>query len=302
MQIKDIVKSFFPSSAWNRIRQIKILTRHSRIVKELTPLIESCDNIPDLELKQKILFRPEEKIIWQYWGQGFNDNLPQMVKICLKSVDRYATDYRIIRLTDENVDMYIDIPEWIKHNAAISKAHFSDILRVLLVSTYGGVWLDCCIFLTGPIPDLLHDRDCFLYRRSQDEPDKEYWEESFAYYFSWHPKFRVNVLAGFLAAKPGNREVKDIAKMLVEYWKSDNELPDYFFIQFLWSMYNIRYPERTAPGPSDCPPHLLRQYINGNPYPGMSVEDILHITNVHSLNYKNKQAVKNLLSLFPEYK
>mgnify|MGYP003086721161 FL=1 len=38
-----------------------------------------------------------EKIIWLYWGQGWDErNLPEIVKMCRKSVGRYAADYRVI--------------------------------------------------------------------------------------------------------------------------------------------------------------------------------------------------------------
>lgn len=46
------------------------------------------------------------KIIWQYWGQGIDDNLPLMVKLCFNSIDRNKGDYQVIRLTDETLADY----------------------------------------------------------------------------------------------------------------------------------------------------------------------------------------------------
>lgn len=66
--------------------------------------------------------------------------------------------------------------------------------------------------------------------------------------------------------------------------------------------YFKRHPESMPEIVNDTIPHLLRQYINGNPVPGYSFSDILQKTTVHSLNYKNDVACENLLTLFPEYR
>ena len=55
------------------------------------------------------------KIIWQYWGTGWeNKELPDIVKLCMKSVEKYKGDYTIIRLDDNNLKKYIIIAQIIK--------------------------------------------------------------------------------------------------------------------------------------------------------------------------------------------
>ncbi|WP_297238820.1 capsular polysaccharide synthesis protein, partial [uncultured Porphyromonas sp.] len=42
-----------------------------------------------------------EKIIWQYWAQGFDESkLPEMIRLCYASVEQHRGDYRVIRLSD----------------------------------------------------------------------------------------------------------------------------------------------------------------------------------------------------------
>ena len=58
---------------------------------------------------EKFVLKPkkdlsEKKIIWQYWGQGWEyDKLPDIVKLCFQSVKKYKGDYTIIRLDNENI-------------------------------------------------------------------------------------------------------------------------------------------------------------------------------------------------------
>lgn len=54
-----------------------------------------------------------KKIIWQYWGQDIDANLPDMVKLCFASVERFKDDSVVIRLTDKTIRDYIELPEFI---------------------------------------------------------------------------------------------------------------------------------------------------------------------------------------------
>ena len=75
----------------------------------------------------------------------------------------------------------------------MSKAHFSDLLRCILLSLYGGLWFDASVFLTGDIPSYIFKSDFFMYRRDNSEEYKEYWENTFSYYWGYSPDFLVNL-------------------------------------------------------------------------------------------------------------
>lgn len=291
MIFNKTLSQIVPLNLWSRIRREKIEHKHARIASRLKPLVEACDSYTNpLKTNDKNL-KFGKPVLWQYWAQGFDDeNMPGVLKICLSSVDKYAPEFQIIRLSDSNISDYIVLPEWIirkKQSGIISPTHFSDILRFALLSTYGGLWLDCAVLLTGPIPGYITGGDFFLYRRDPSEPDKKFWESTFAYYFGWSKRHRVNSLIGILYAAKGNKTICDITKILSEFWRLDDAVPDYFFLQIIIDLYFDLFPERSCRVVNDCIPHLLRQILNGNPSKISNPKDVFKITTIHSLNYKN---------------
>ena len=74
------------------------------------------------------------KIIWILWWQGY-DNAPEIVKYCLD---------------ESTFDCYVQIPEYLKlkiKKGHISIANISDMIRVCLLSQYGGTWIDSTVFI-----------------------------------------------------------------------------------------------------------------------------------------------------------
>ncbi|MBQ3171311.1 MAG: hypothetical protein IJB53_05275 [Mailhella sp.] len=86
------------------------------------------------------------KKIWRYWAQGW-ENVPFMVQHCTESVYHYAPDWEVINLDDDNIGDYIDIPEKIKNIPNFPIQPKSDLIRLLLLKKYGGVWIDATVFL-----------------------------------------------------------------------------------------------------------------------------------------------------------
>lgn len=175
----------------------------------------------------------------------------------------------------------------------MSYAHFADLLRLMLLSTYGGVWLDASTLLTGKLPKMFSGKGFFLYQRDMNEPYKDYWENSYAYYWGWYKGFRVNVLNGIIYSNSRNEVIKDLYTILLSFWKDNNRVPDYFFFHILFDLYIKKVPEKNCEIVNDCIPHMLRQVINAE-YPYKSIKQILELTPIHSLNYKNPYAVIRL--------
>ena len=304
LKLKKIIKYFIPHFVFRRIRYIYIISKQKKVQRSYNWIIDSeVDHLlREIKPLQKI---DNKKIVWQYWAQGFEDsNMPNLVKVCLKSVEEHTSGYCLIRLSDENLNEYLEFPKWLKDKMLImSKAHFSDLLRCIVLSLYGGVWLDAATFMSGNIPQYIVSDDFFMYRRDIQEKNKNYWENTFAYYFGYSPKFLVKSLIGIMYAKKGSVVVSDFASILLAFWKNYDYTPDYFFFQILIEEYFIKHPELLPRVVNDTIPHLLRQYINEMPAPGYySVANILKETTMHSLNYKNDVSLKNLLVSFPEYK
>lgn len=306
MELKRIAKRLFPSSLWRKLRKRLIFIRHRKLVTELSPLVDGCLNkrLECHTFERKVLSLGPKRVIWQYWAQGYDDGgMPELVRLCLASVDKYASDYRVIRLSDENLSQYVDMPDWlVEKRKQMPIAHFSDLLRCILLSVYGGVWLDACTLLTGRLPDYVNDKSgFFMYQRDSKEPHKEYWENTFAYYFGWNEKFRVNVLIGIMSGEAGNKVISDMCTMLMSFWKEHERIPDYFFFQILFDIYIKKNRKLNCVIMNDCVPHILRQIINEY-YPYCGVGEVLKQTSVHSLNYKNPKAAGNLKALMAEYR
>lgn len=176
--------------------------------KFLTPYIK------DVEKKQ---IKPEGKKepyrIWQYWETGL-DTAPDIVKACIKSVDRYKGDIEHVVLDFESIKNYVEIPQYIydlKEKGIIKAAHFSDILRTYLLYYHGGCWIDATVLMTSPFPDFVRNSKLFVFSNNKDEdPDK------------------LN-MTNYLMSSNGDSVI--IAKMkcfLDEYFKSTPYILNYF--------------------------------------------------------------------------
>lgn len=294
MNVKLIVKTIVPDKCWFFIRKYLITLKHCLIGAYLSPIVKRCDKhkLEKPDCKAKVSFPDNKRIIWQYWAQGYDNDLPEIVKICLKSVDIYASGYIVVRLSDANINDYIDVPDYISRTV-MSVTSYSDMIRLLLLSTYGGLWLDAAVLLTGNIPEYLFKEDFFMYQRDPNEPHKDYWENSFAYYFGWNKGFRVNALSGIMWSESNGKVITDLCSMMLFYWKHHRTQVDYFFFQIMIDLYLKKNAGINCTVVNDCIPHMLRQKINAN-YPYLTVDEILRETTLHSLSRKAPGCLERL--------
>lgn len=288
--MKEIVKKLIPANVWKAVREKKIVTQHAKVASLCDKLADEYFETGESQAPSPLKDVGTQKIIWQYWAQGYDD-VPSTVRECLDSVVQYKGDYLLIRLDDSNVNEFIDIPEPVSSRIRnLSLAHYSDLLRVALLSAYGGVWLDATVKLTGPLPQEYSHWDCFMYRRDPLEKNRNYWENTYAYYFCWAEKFRVNVLSSIIFASKGSAVTTALYGILVLYWTRNENLPDYFFLQILYDvLINGRLKQYACPIVSDCTPHLLQQYRNDPSFNLMTQEEIFSLTTIHKLTYKNER-------------
>ena len=269
---------------WRKLRERKILKAHRRAAGICEKLIADYRKNPvHFALAPKRHF-DSDRIIWQYWAQGYDD-VPPVVRECLESVEKYAGGYTLVRLTDENLQDYLDLPDFVqlKRQSVFSRAFFSDLLRLMLLKTYGGIWMDATIMLSGPIPEEYADNDLFFFRRDPNEPHIPYWRNTYAYYFGWAKGFRVNMLSSFMVGKKDSRSISELCDLMLLWWKDHDNLPDYFFLQILLDVYGC---QESFPLVSDTLPHYLQQSINDPAFKLMSREKILHSIPIHKLTYK----------------
>ncbi|WP_083245784.1 capsular polysaccharide synthesis protein [Aliivibrio logei] len=93
------------------------------------------------------------KIIWMFWDSGF-DNAPEVVKLSVKSWQKMNPDYEVKLLTDESLKELLGFD----FNAIfqLSSVHClpaikADLIRLYLLSKYGGIWADATTFCLKPL-------------------------------------------------------------------------------------------------------------------------------------------------------
>ncbi|UXZ04975.1 capsular polysaccharide synthesis protein [Moraxella nasicaprae] len=244
--------------------------------------------LPLFEIKPKKEFT-HQKIIWQYWGQGIDDNLPDIVKMCFKSVDKHKGDFIVIRLDDNNLNDYLELPAFInqkRKNPEFKPAFFADLLRLALLYHYGGVWLDATILLTAPIDEMLLEQDFFMFSRDEQAENQDFWQAFNSDYFGWHKGHHVNILNSFIIAKKGNEWVKDCLQILLNFWHTQNHIPHYFFFQVMFDVLQQEYGHHYQDflKKDDTITHLLIAAIN-EPFDQTAYQQILSKTGIHKLTY-----------------
>ncbi len=281
---------------WGAIRHRIILRKHHKVALFWNDMIQKliAGKLPSYDLVAK-LDLPTNKIIWQYWGQGFEDDkLPAVVDLCFASVDRFKDDFMVIRLDDTTITDFLDLPDFIrakKASGVINRTFFSDLLRVSLLKVYGGVWLDATVLLTATLPQEFLKEDFFVYQRHSDEDLKAYWENSYAYYWGWHPAFKVKMLNSIVFAKCQHEILSLYTDLLFNYWKDQDKAIDYFFFQILFEqLISSGVIGNRGTIISDVNPHLLQTKHAGGNYP-ISYKEILERVSIHKLTYFHDEQV-----------
>lgn len=92
--------------------------------------------------------------VWTMWLQG-EQAAPEIVQFCLQSIKNHLNeDLNLVILDEKNIHQYITIPKIIQkkyQKGLISPAHYSDIIRSIILKEYGGLWLDSTIFVNAQI-------------------------------------------------------------------------------------------------------------------------------------------------------
>lgn len=304
MNLKYFVKRVL---FWPYIRKWMIIRHHQKVAVFCRMLIDDYNKkAKDISLSSAKKNLYGKKIIWQYWGLGYNHpDMPELVRICLDSVEKYCKgeEYLLIRLTDENISEYIDLPEYVfSKKTCFPAAIFADLLRVCLLTVYGGCWLDATVLLTGRIPERYWSYDFFMYRRDEEEKNKKYWENSYAYYYGWNSGYKVRILNSIFFAKEGCAVVREFCNILLWFWQTHTELPDYFMFQILFNeLVSSKYENLNCPLESDCLPHYIQQIINDDKFDIATFDETLKLTNIHKLSYKSKDCAVRLSALLERH-
>ena len=170
--------------------------------------------------------KPEGKSpIWFFWMQGV-DAMPKIPALCLKYLHKNANGHSIVVLDRHNIREYANIPDYIfslLESGSMTRTHFSDILRLALLSEHGGFWVDATMLVVKPLPETIFSEPLFTIK---NWPQGLYVSEC-----RW---------TGFcLASWKGNVLTSNAYQMLIDYWKNTDVQVDYFIIDYIFDiLYN----------------------------------------------------------------
>lgn len=156
------------------------------------------------------------KYIWCFWYQGF-DNVPDVVKKCVESIQIHSCGYKLVLLDKNNYSEYVNIPEIILkkvEDKIITLTHFSDILRLALLSQYGGVWVDSTNYI---VSDVFKKFDNMIF--NSNRINNQGW-------------------CGFFMGGQPNKLFCFAYEMLIDYNIKEDGLINYFLIDYVLMIAN----------------------------------------------------------------
>ena len=248
--------------------------------------------------------------IFVLWLQGFK-GMPDIVKKCYESIKYFNSDKNVILLGERNLSNYVQLPNYIiekyKHGI-ISNAHFSDIVRCYLLTNYGGLWIDATVLLTNKIPNTIFDESFFLFKDlswfdnyaladsfTKQIIDNDLLKKSITFL---HPdKDMPNISNWFIFSKAQNPFIKKILLFLLEYWKNEDKLKNYFMFH-LWTRFLILNDKECKSiwdkmySVTNRDPHLVQSIWNDN-FDINQWNVIKKHSPIHKLTYKNFEQIND---------
>lgn len=221
------------------------------------------------ELKYKMEFSNK---VWICWFQG-EEHAPELIKTCIQSMRNQLQGREIIVLTEKNISDYTEIPGYIieKYKKGwISRAHYSDILRIDLLCRHGGLWVDATVLNTGGDFSNL-EVPLFVYKSlNLSRKDSQ-----------------AIVASSWLISSYSNHPILLYTrKLLWAYWRRKNSLCNYFLFHICFTIATERYPIEWSAVPTfnNHSPHILHFELNEQSSE-KRWEQLKHISAFHKLNH-----------------
>lgn len=210
--------------------------------------------------------------VWIFWLQGL-EKAPPIVQACVNSIKKNLSDKEINLLNIDNYKEYIEFPKYIEekfNKGKISYAHFADLIRIELLTQYGGIWFDATVLCTGEIPEYILNSELFVYKNiGLDKSDEETIAASNWLISSWSH----------------NCIIETTRNLLFEYWRKENKASNYFFFHLFFKMATEKYKKdwKNVPTFNNVTPHIL-QFELLDEYNENRFEQIKNMSTVHKLN------------------
>ena len=96
------------------------------------------------------------KIIWLLWYQGISE-APFVVKRCVDSWINKNPGWDVVVLNEKNIGQYINTDSQLEKLTSLPLTKQSNLVRLILLSEYGGIWADATTFCTRPLDDWIYE-------------------------------------------------------------------------------------------------------------------------------------------------
>ena len=231
--------------------------------------------------RKKYKLETPDNIIWVCWLQGI-EKAPTLVKTCIDSLQGFAKDKKIVIITEKNYHNYISLPNFIlkkRSKGYISDAHFSDLLRLELLTSRGGIWIDSTVLLTGRPVFFEQKHPLFVFKNvTLDRRQK-----------------LASVASNWFICSWKNEPILQLTKeLLYDYWKKHNGVEIYSVFHLFFSLATEVYAKEwdNVPSYSNIPPHIL-QFELTKEFNRDRWRQITQMSDIHKLNHRVLCAEKN---------
>jgi hypothetical protein len=123
--------------------------------------------------------RPLPKIIWMFWHSGL-EGAPDVVHRSLTTWQHFNPDHevRFLTLADAEAVLGVDLEALFeKLTVDMGWANKADVIRMMLLAKFGGIWADATTFCLKPLSEWLHDEirtnGFFCFRQMNQNNDRE---------------------------------------------------------------------------------------------------------------------------------
>ncbi|MEU4619038.1 capsular polysaccharide synthesis protein [Actinoplanes sp. NPDC023801] len=207
--------------------------------------------------------------IFVYWAQGF-EVAPPVVRACLAALKATNPDSRVHELSLATIGNYVDMPEDLVASLAGDHYHFSDLLRMLLLEKFGGIWVDATCLVTEPLRSHV---DRALARGS-------------VFAFNYTGPYLVN---WFLASRPDSYVMHLWRAASFLWWEKRGEIVDFLLHHHIFEMLHRlddRFRAEWDAGLrlNATPPHALQSVLL-KPYEPEMFQTIMESSFVHKLRH-----------------
>ena len=232
--------------------------------------------------------------IWVCWLQGM-EQAPEIVRACHASLKRHLKGREIIVITEKNINDFVTFPEHIQkkfQKGIIPMAQYSDLLRLELLTRYGGTWIDATVLCTG-------------FGHTENTENKESYFDSDLFLFQFLRKGEtgfIGISNWFITASSNQKVLLILRDMLYEYWKDYDCVVAYFIFHIFFTMIAERMPEEIKKMPRKSNKYCFYlEHRLGDQYDEMWMKELTMRCCFHKLNGRLWKEAEGKSKTFREY-